>query len=111
MLREHDITELANADQEDAGKRFVPGSAVVHTSARIKSYGIIISLEGSTALVLWSIYDDALERFVFPAIRKVQQRTFPMQNLVSIQPMSLPAGLTFYLDYTYGEQKPSGSVG
>jgi hypothetical protein len=36
-----------------------------------------------------------------PVIRKVFGKPIA-QDLVSIQPMTMPAGGVFYLDYTYG---------
>ena len=48
-------------------------------------------------------------RVAFPAIRRV----FPnilANEIVSVQPMSLPTGLLFYLDHSYG-LKTSGSLG
>ena len=49
--------------------------------------------------VLWSSPVPG-ETFQFPQVRKV----FPAlvaNELVSVQPMTLPSGLVFYLDYTY----------
>lgn len=48
-------------------------------------------------------------KFTFPAIRKV----FPSmisQEIVSVQPMSLPAGALFYLDYQYGADNKISSI-
>ena len=45
----------------------------------------------------------------FPIVRRVFGGLVA-NELVSIQPMSLPSGLLFYLDYTYGTQT-GGSVG
>jgi len=42
----------------------------------------------------------------FPIVRRVFGGLVA-NELVSIQPMSLPSGLIFYLDYTYGTQRPS----
>jgi hypothetical protein len=39
--------------------------------------------------------------FTMPKVRQVFAPLLA-QNLVSIQPMSLPVGSIFYLDYTYG---------
>jgi hypothetical protein len=44
----------------------------------------------------------------FPIVRRVFGGLVA-NELVSIQPMSLPAGLLFYLDYTYGSTEPYGS--
>jgi len=39
-------------------------------------------------------------KFQFPHVRKVSP-TLISQQVVSVQPMSLPSGLLFYLDYSY----------
>ena len=44
----------------------------------------------------------------FPIVRRVFGNLIA-NELVSIQPMSLPSGLLFYLDYTYGDSR--GSLG
>ena len=44
----------------------------------------------------------------FPIVRRVFGGLIA-NDLVSIQPMSLPSGLLFYLDYTYGDQIKAGS--
>lgn len=53
-------------------------------------------------LVLWT---HAPGLFNLPNVRRVQPQLIS-QQLTSIQPMTAPSGLIFYLDYTYG----SGSV-
>ena len=45
----------------------------------------------------------------FPIVRRVFGGLVA-NELVSIQPMSLPSGLLFYLDYTYGSDQGSSSV-
>jgi len=44
----------------------------------------------------------------FPIVRRVFGGLVA-NDLVSIQPMSLPSGLLFYLDYTYGSNRGGGS--
>jgi hypothetical protein len=46
----------------------------------------------------------------FPIVRRVFGGLVA-NELVSIQPMSLPAGLLFYLDYTYGSTEQYGTAG
>lgn len=46
----------------------------------------------------------------FPIVRRVFGGLVA-NELVSIQPMSLPSGLLFYLDYTYGTAVGGGAVG
>jgi hypothetical protein len=97
---------------DDAGKpnkrkrRLAPGDWVTHHEQGGK--GIVVAITRDEVSVLWSIEPEPvdLSRFAFPIIR----RTFPTlraQQLVSIQPMSVPSGAIFYMDYTYG----SGSSG
>ena len=43
----------------------------------------------------------------FPIVRRVFGNLIA-NDLVSIQPMSLPSGLLFYLDYTYGDNRGAG---
>jgi hypothetical protein len=45
----------------------------------------------------------------FPIVRRVFGNLIA-NELVSIQPMSLPSGLLFYLDYTYGTSHQSGAA-
>lgn len=43
----------------------------------------------------------------FPMVRRIFGGLLA-QELVSVQPMSLPSGLLFYLDYTFGDAKAGG---
>lgn len=54
--------------------------------------------------VLWSHPPDG--KVNFPGITKAKQGLIA-HELIKVQPMSLPSGLLFYMDYTYG----SGSAG
>ena len=47
------------------------------------------------------------QNIAFPIVRRVFGGLIA-NELVSVQPMSLPSGLLFYLDYTYGTGKASG---
>jgi len=44
----------------------------------------------------------------FPTVRQTYPQMLLAQQIVSVQPMTIPSGLIFYLDYTYGT-KVSGS--
>lgn len=49
-------------------------------------------------------FHNPFSNFHMPVVKRV----FPSliaQEIVSTQPMSLPSGLLFHLDYTYGKQK------
>lgn len=47
------------------------------------------------------------EQVAFPIVRRVWSNLIA-QQIVEVQPMSLPSGSLFYMDYTYG--KNSGSL-
>lgn len=47
------------------------------------------------------------QNIAFPIVRRVFGGLIA-NELVSVQPMSLPAGLLFYLDYTFGTRKAGG---
>ena len=56
------------------------------------------------------LYDELGEleqapRFVFPVVRRVFFPQLLAQQIVSVQPMSAPTGLLFYMDYAYGGDK------
>lgn len=51
--------------------------------------GIILSIHGTEVTVMWSRAPGWK-----PGVK--------VQDLTSVQPMSMPSGLLFYLDYTYG---------
>ncbi len=50
------------------------------------------------------------QNIAFPIVRRVFGGLIA-NELVSVQPMSLPSGLLFYLDYTYGTAKAGGQKG
>ena len=53
---------------------------------------------------------DGFSNIAFPIVRRVFGGLVA-NELVSIQPMSLPSGLLFYLDYTYGSDVGGGAEG
>ena len=44
----------------------------------------------------------------FPIVRRVFGQLIA-NEIVSVQPMSLPSGLIFFLDFSYGNKRPSGA--
>jgi hypothetical protein len=81
------------------------GQQVRHVR-NLQVLGIVLKIlpgdaqRGETYKVLWSdSFSD--HTFAFPRVRR-QYSQLIANDIVSIQPMSLPAGLIFYLDYTYG---------
>ena len=83
-----------------------PGDTVEHVTDHGR--GILIAISEEQVTILWSVPPDENERvkqfstIAFPVVRRVFGSQIANQ-LVSTRPMSLPAGLIFYLDYTYGE--------
>lgn len=48
-------------------------------------------------------------KFVMPLVRRVYAQ--PIANQITqVQPMSLPSGMSFYLDYKYGNTNPCGEI-
>lgn len=80
-----------------------PGDWVFHE--KYEGVGMIVAITDDEVSILWSQEpkQDPFSSIVFPVVRRV----FPQmvaQQLVSVQPMSLPKGLIFYMDYTYGNE-------
>lgn len=53
---------------------------------------------------IWTKKDDCVKPpspFLFPNIKRVYPGLIA-QQLVTVQPMTVPSGLLFYLDYSYG---------
>ena len=60
---------------------------------------MVVAIDDSQATILWSI--EPRDGFQMPPVRRVNVNLV-MNELVKVQPMTRPAGLVFYLDYTYG---------
>lgn len=91
------------------GGSIEPGVMVRHVDWG-KTLGTVVSLVDDQALVLWA-RSPGLFGFGMPHVRRV----FPSMianELVKVQPMTLPSGLIFYMNYTYGSgsMPTSGSV-
>ncbi len=87
----------------DDGAPLVPGTLVTKPSHK-GSIGTIVAVKnnGKEVVVLWSNEGvSPFAGFVFPAVTRLFG-PLVAQDLVSIQPMTAPTGLVFYLDYTYG---------
>jgi len=52
---------------------------------------------------------DGWQNVAFPLVRRVFAQLLA-NDLVSVQPMSLPSGLIFYMDYKFGTENPSGTA-
>lgn len=88
--------------------------------AKWEEYGLLEGLKGPAKTNMARLLENQAANMLKEAsetadIRGFQAVAFPMvrrvfgqllaQEIVSVQPMALPAGLLFWLDYTYGTQK------
>jgi len=87
---------LENDDPNCRGP-FAPGDWIRHDTDGGK--GMVVAIDDSQATILWSI--EPRDGFQMPPVRRVNVNLV-MNELVKVQPMTLPAGLVFYLDYIYG---------
>lgn len=115
QLEQYDLPDLIAVESESNPKdasqtrpiTIMPGVLVRHKDWP-KSLGTALtrawgpSDKPMQVLVLWSVCPGT---FTMPNVRRVSPQLIA-NELVKIQPMTLPAGLIFYLDYQYG----SGSV-
>ena len=114
QLKAYDLPDLiANELDEDGNySTILPGSWVRHAK-HPNSLGIALTrrwIERNRPMqveVLWSIEPQPIVDFPMP--RRVSPGLIA-NEIVKVQPMTLPAGLIFYLDYTYGSGSRSGSV-
>lgn len=79
-----------------------PGDFVTH--ADYGGTGMVIAVTTEELCVLWSIDPRDWSFGGLPPVQRVFPRLRASQ-LVSIQPMSVPSGSVFYLDYTYGDKE------
>lgn len=115
QLAYYDLPELEAIEVEHNPKdhsqtrptTIVPGS-LVRLKGWDKSLGVALTRcwvyddKPMQVLVLWTVPPGL---FNMPNVRRVSPQLIANQ-LVSVQPMTAPSGLIFYLDYQYG----SGSV-
>lgn len=96
-----EIESIKNLQLVDPESDFVIGTVV--TLCKSKDIGLVLEIVDEYQVrVLWPGASPSKTGFMFPAVRGV----FPSlraQNLVSIQPMTLPSASIFYLDYKYGD--------
>ena len=91
---------------------YEPGAIVRHVDDT-NAIGTLVGIDPTTnrLWVYWSNEPDTwldmgygikgFANMTFPVIRRVFSNTIA-NKLVKVQPMSLPHGLIFYMDYTYG---------
>ena len=94
------------SESDSSSRPLWPGDAITHKDFGGK--GIIIGIDATLITVLWSTAPT--DPFAFPASRRVFAQTFAKQ-IVSVQPMTMPSGGVFYLDYTYDSGSNVGGNG
>jgi len=91
-----------------------PGTLVKHKSD-LSSLGTCISRHWGPddkpmqVTVLWAKPPRTFSNVIFPKVRKTSP-TLLANQLVSVQPMTAPAGGIFYMNYTYGSGSNGGKV-
>ncbi len=93
-----DSDVIIGIDDLRLGVTLSPGDLVRHRDYLDNSQGVIVAVDANSVTVLWSITPKASS---WHSRRRVFGSTIA-NEIVKVQPMSLPAGLIFYLDYTYG---------
>jgi len=86
---------------------YKPGIRVVHEHDG-RSSGIVVAVTDKGITVLWSKPPGL--GFKLPDIRQVFSK-LNSRDIVSVQPMTLPIGNLFYLDYQYGESDDDDNNG
>lgn len=86
----------------DSWTEIAPGKWVTHVNYGGK--GMVVAVNDEQLTILWSEEPrGSFTGFTAPLVRRVFVPQIA-QQLVSIQPMSLPSASIFYMDYTYGEE-------
>ncbi len=95
---------ITRIDKKDDGvqqfNNVRPGDWVTHTLDG--GFGMAVAITDDEISVVWSVEPKDLDfsKIIMPLVRRVAPPLFRNQ-LVGIQPMSVPAGCIFYLDYKY----------
>jgi hypothetical protein len=82
--------------------RLKPGDWV--RDFNLDGVGMVVAVTEDQITILWSEEPKRPAGFAFPNVRRVQPGLIANQ-LVSVQPMTAPTGLIFYMDYVYGDSK------
>lgn len=105
LLETYDMTKIIPVE----GSSVAPGTWVRHHDD-VNSRGIVIARvwdkgEKATGItVVWTLSPNL--NSPFPQVRRVFPSMIANQ-ITSVQPMSLPSGLIFYIDYMYGSGSSS----
>ena len=115
QLQRYDLPDLIAVEHESNPRdpsqtrptTILPGSLVRHKDWP-KSLGTALTrcwIENDKPMQVWVLWSVTPGTFTMPNVRRVSPQLIA-NELIKVQPMTLPAGLIFYLDYQYG----SGSV-
>lgn len=86
-----------------------PGTIVTHRGWK-DSLGVVVASGELWVTVLWS-KAPGVRNFTFPVVKRVQHVPLFAKQLVSVQPMTVPAGNVFFIDYAYGVSGSQGTSG
>ena len=92
----------------DGTRREMMAQLLENQAAQVLKESSALSTGGGNVATSGQI--QGFSNIAFPIVRRVFGGLVA-NELVSIQPMSLPSGLIFYLDYTYGTDKGGTSTG
>ena len=104
------LYRLSNEDWsvDKEAKGLAPGDWVCHINGGGTGRGIVVAINDDEVAVLWSIDPQELDfsKFTMPIIKKAPPGGLFQQSNFRLQPMSVPSGAVFYLDYKYGNKEP-----
>lgn len=84
-----------------------PGDYVRHAGPPASGHGMVVASDDTHVTVLWSVEPRDPLAVMFPTIRRVSSPLVGSQ-FINVQPMSVPNGKVFYMDYVYGVQDAQG---
>ena len=95
----HEFRRYDGCGDPTCGGPLKPGEFV--ESHRYGGQGIVIAINDEQITILWSVMPrNPLSGFSLPSPRRVFTPTFA-QQLIRVQPMTMPAASVFYLEYSY----------
>lgn len=108
MISTCSSTDLVRCQDNPSAEQgqLVPGDRVQFSRDELSRGMIVAVTDRDNITVIWSV--PPKNRFTFPTIMKRVSPTLIAQQLISVQPMTAPAGGVFYFDHMYrsGSQPP-----
>jgi hypothetical protein len=102
MIRSYRLPIEGYISNQLEAERWEPGREV-RWKGDERAWGIIVGVANDRVTVVWSVTPGwDIENFKFPSIRKVVPSASIVQAITEVQLMTLPLGLIFHLDHTYG---------